>query len=303
MRLSQEPAIKPKLFTGANYQEWADEMTFFLQGKGYWEVIVFDPPGPKAGETETSDSFTTRKEEWIAKDWRAKGHICQAIDRKYVGQIKTEESAKQMWEKMKTLFMSDSIETEFSEILQFYSLKLDEGGDLIEFISEVERLHWKLNVKGDDPNHQVLVVRIMMGLPGSWSPFMASLRANATILRDYDRFKRTLLAEWRFRTSKQQEGETSNRNAFQAQKIFEGNCRGSLGTKRLTARNGPPVNTAKRRDTLRPNVGLNMENQSQYPLTTTSPKRRSVLPQQVDRENREPDGGWTQAVLTTSVEM
>ena len=149
MRLNQETDI-PSNFNGTNYQDWADEMTFYLQGKGYWEVVICDPPGMKAGETETLESFIVRSDQWKSKDWQAKGLICQSIDREYVGQIKDELTAKNMWEKMNLLFSARTIESEFAETVRFHSIELDEGGDVIEFLSEIERLHWKLNVRDGD---------------------------------------------------------------------------------------------------------------------------------------------------------
>ena len=70
MRLNAESKSTSSVsFNGTNYKDWVDEMAFFLQGKGYWEVITLDPPEPKTGETETSESFIKRYDEWISKDW------------------------------------------------------------------------------------------------------------------------------------------------------------------------------------------------------------------------------------------
>ena len=113
-------------------------MAFFLQGKEYWKFVTLAPPEPKTGETET---FIKRYDEWISKDWRAKGFICQAVDKRYVGQIKNESYAKAMWKKIESLFEAKAIDNGFMDRVRFYQMTLSEGDDLLEFISEIEKLN------------------------------------------------------------------------------------------------------------------------------------------------------------------
>ena len=97
----------------------------------------------------------------------------------------------------------------------------------------------------------------MMGFPESWSPFMASLRTNADVIEDYEKFKAAVLGEWQFRGTKEKDNGTPHRVvAFQT--IKQNGLEGELentGTENRLAPTDQLVPTAKRRDILQRSAG------------------------------------------------
>jgi hypothetical protein len=86
-----------------DYDHWSLIMENLLRSKEYWSVIESGIKEPKENEEITTAQQKALDEEKL-KDLKAKNYLFQAIDKSILKTITQKETAKQLWESMKSKY-------------------------------------------------------------------------------------------------------------------------------------------------------------------------------------------------------
>ncbi|GJU26156.1 retrovirus-related pol polyprotein from transposon TNT 1-94 [Tanacetum coccineum] len=95
------PAAIPK-FDG-HYDHWCMLMENFMRSKQYWSVVEDGIPAI-GEETQPTEAQRIAIEEARLKDMKAKNYLFQAIDRSVLETMLTKDTAKDIWDSLKTKY-------------------------------------------------------------------------------------------------------------------------------------------------------------------------------------------------------
>ncbi|PKA63642.1 hypothetical protein AXF42_Ash005537 [Apostasia shenzhenica] len=86
-----------------HYDHWSMLIENFLRSKEYWTVVVSRVAEPAAGVVLT-DAQKAELKGLKLKDLKAKNYLFQAIDRSILETILCKDTAKHIWDSMKTKY-------------------------------------------------------------------------------------------------------------------------------------------------------------------------------------------------------
>lgn len=144
----------PKL-TQSNWGSWKQRMEWLLEREDLWEVIAVAKPEPET-------------DEWKAKDRKARANIGLFLDESQFKVVKNSESAKGMWEALKTHHEKVSMSTIVHYLNLLCSASLSEGGCMAAHLENMEDLFDKLTAAGQNLEESLRIAMVFRSVPSSY---------------------------------------------------------------------------------------------------------------------------------------
>ena len=210
------------ILDGTNYGIWESQVMFYLQGKKLWKVVIEAPLKLKKDERETDEGYLKRVAECSEINEEARGRICSLVSSTYYEQLRQLESAAEVWSAIKWIGQNDSISNAMMLREQFTAAQLEEGGDILEHLGNLERFHRLLSTTSAPVYKRELIFKTIRSLPESWKAFVEGLRANKSLIGNYVELKKALINENAFRRAMGSNNRSHPRTAMLAGKNQRG---------------------------------------------------------------------------------
>ncbi|GBP37590.1 Retrovirus-related Pol polyprotein from transposon TNT 1-94 [Eumeta japonica] len=137
-------------FDGNNFRQWKFQIKCALKAKG----IDISIPKPEINSTE-----------WLKNDGMAMFIITSSMDFKQITLIENCETAKEIMEKLESIYEQKS---ELCKMLiheKFYQYKMSENDSVAQHISKVENLAKQLKESGESVSEMAIITKIIGTLP------------------------------------------------------------------------------------------------------------------------------------------
>ena len=175
---------------GDNYSIWSQKMELLLIREDLWDVVKENAPTP----IDTA---------WAKKDDRARATIGLLIKDNQLVHIQDAESAKAAWTKLKEHHQKASLSNVIHLYKRVFKLRLPEGGDMEEHVSELLTLINKLTALGEVLKDKLKASLLLSSLPDSYSTLITSLESRCEDDFTLDFVKGRLIDEYRRRKESQ----------------------------------------------------------------------------------------------------
>ena len=160
-----------KLDGAESYNAWRFQIRIYLKSNGTFDVATGKVVRPIKGENESDGDFNKREAEWLKKDFAAQKIIATSVIGKPLIHIINCETSFGMWSKLETIFDQQN-ETSIHLLQErFYKYAKDSSDDIATHISKLEELAWKMERLGEKVSDSMLITKILMTLPSSFSHF------------------------------------------------------------------------------------------------------------------------------------
>ena len=158
-------------------------MNNFLRSKEYWSVVESGFTEPAAGEVL---SATEKKvlEELKLKDLKIKNYLFQSIDKTILKTITQMDTAKQLWDSMKTKYQGNArVQRAQLQILRrdFEVLEMKFGELVTDYIARVLSVSNKMRNLGEDMPDMKIVEKILRTLTENFNYIVCSIEESKDI--------------------------------------------------------------------------------------------------------------------------
>lgn len=212
-----------------NWTSWKFQVKVILKALNVFGVVDGSDAYPEGDDNKIK--------EWTQRDAKAQGVIVTRLSNNIMLQVSTCESAKEMWDKLMTVFEQKS---EVSlHILQqkFFEMKFDQD-DMAMFLARVEEIVAQIKqAKGDIPENMV-ITKIITSLPQKYGHFVSAWDSVPTDKRTKSELTARLLIEEQ-RSKVHEANESKAFTAKEGRKCFK--C-GKIGHLKKDCRSKKVVN-------------------------------------------------------------
>lgn len=177
-----------KLSDGETYQLWKFQTTIFFKAQGLHEIVM----GIKKFETLQNDD---EKADWSRKDARAQKIIITTIDKKMMAHIINCKTAKEMLDKLSTLFDRDSEQQKCNLLQDFFNYKYEKGMDMTSTIAKLENMAYKLKALNQGIDDQMIISKILAILPEKYKHFTTAWESTSKTEKTLTNLTARLIAE------------------------------------------------------------------------------------------------------------
>ena len=140
-------------FDGENYQQWKFQIKCALKAKGIYGLVDGSVPKPQSGTDEIAN--------WEKKDAIAMFTLTSAMDLKQITLVENCESAKEILEKLNSIYQQRS---EVSKMLvheRFHQYKMNPNDTVAQHISKVESLAKQVKEAGETISDAAVMTKIL----------------------------------------------------------------------------------------------------------------------------------------------
>ena len=106
---------------------------------------------------------TLAPENWIKSDKLAKSMIFSALDMKQIKEVAGCQTAKEVWDKLKALYGQTSKSHITNLLHKFFSLTMQEGQSMKDYVTEVEFIALQLSSAGQKMGDNFLIAKLLSG--------------------------------------------------------------------------------------------------------------------------------------------
>lgn len=175
-----------KKFDGTEFEVWSFLMEGVLDSKGLWYVM-----DQMKSELTTDDAKT----KWDKADRSARTMIMLSLEHDMVKAVMTCATARQMWNKLKTIHSQKSESCKMVLWKEYYDCKMEPGTKVSDYVTKIEFIAMKLRNIGEEVTDNNLISKIVSGLSSDYKHFMSNWLATPAVERTYDNLLPRLLAE------------------------------------------------------------------------------------------------------------
>lgn len=166
------------MLTSKNYQRWSYDIKQTLGSKELWEIVTGE-------ETINPDeSKVKERKEWRKKDFSAKAVIGRSLDDQHHAFVRSCDTAKDMWEKLKRINQS-GVEWNVDQVSNEYNLlKFAPGMTVNAYFSELSVILQRLETAGEKVSERLVMSKVLTDLPPEYTSLKQSWRLMATQNKD-----------------------------------------------------------------------------------------------------------------------
>ena len=179
----------PKLCNAESFQLWDFELKILFKARNLWSVV---------DGTELLDERVTGKEkrdEWITKDAKAQYYIVRTLDRPAKNHILSCTTSKQMYDALTAIYRRDTTQLKQSLLLDFHSYQYDKSKDIMQNISHLRNIVFKLEQFQQDVSEEMLMAKILVSLPDQYRYFSAAWDSTPTADKNVENLTARLCLE------------------------------------------------------------------------------------------------------------
>mgnify|MGYP000992362219 CR=1 FL=1 len=170
-----------KKFDGTDYEVWSTLVEAVLVAKGLDSTI-----------TEEGDAGDAK---WLQKDKSARALILLALEPEMVKLVLSCSTAKQVWERLKTVHSQKSESCKMLLQKEFYDVKMEPGTKMSEYVAKIEFIARRLRDIGVTLDDDTVISKIVSGLAQDYKHFMSNWMSTPKEERTYVNLLPRLLAE------------------------------------------------------------------------------------------------------------
>lgn len=172
-------------FDGEGFEVWKHRMVNFFKKSKVWDVV-------NGTTTDSSGKARAPKpEEIIDVDFA----LDQSLSSRVLLQIMDQKSPREKWKKLCTIYEQDSDDMRQRLAMEFFTLRIEDGEDITNFVSRASRLVTRLNGMGEDYKDSMVIANILAKLPEEYDIFRVSWGGRATNKRTLSNLISSLLQE------------------------------------------------------------------------------------------------------------
>lgn len=171
-----------------NWQSWSFRMRMLLIREELWRVI---------DEEEPEDD-----EDWSRDDQRAMATIGLCLEESQYSIIKKKETAKEVWEALRTYHEKPNMTSRVSLLKRLCSINLADGGDMEKHLIVLDNLFERLDNVGQKLDDTLKVAMILRSLPDSFDTLVMALESRADADITIDLVKSKLLDAYQRRVNR-----------------------------------------------------------------------------------------------------
>ncbi|GKU87926.1 hypothetical protein SLEP1_g2253 [Rubroshorea leprosula] len=165
-------------FDGKNYHSWAARMELFLKQLKIAYVLTDPPPSatPSTEENEESIEAKAIEQKWMSDEYLCCHCILHALsDTLYQQFSKKTNSAKELWEELKLVYLYEEFGTKRSQVKRYIEFQMVDGKQILEQIQELNTTADSIVAAGMMIDENFHVSAIISKLPPSWKDFSIKL--------------------------------------------------------------------------------------------------------------------------------
>ena len=176
--MSEQIVIREK-FDGKDFSTWKFKMEMLLLDLDVWEVVEI--PNDKTSEAKTEKGTMTDAKSFAKKNQKALSVITQHLSDRLIKHIKHLRSASDAWMKLKELHESKQITNRLTLRLQFISIRMAPGSDMLDHINKVRDLASQLRDTGVKLDDEEIIAVIFLSLPDQYNTLTVALQSRKDI--------------------------------------------------------------------------------------------------------------------------
>ena len=184
-----------------NYQLWKFKIEMLLIKEDLWTVINDDVP-------------TTLTDAWTKKDNQARATICLLVEDNQIENIREQKTAKDIWNKLKTIHERDNLTSKLYLLRKLYSIKYKEGTPMQEHITKILEIVSKLRAVKEEIKDTHIGALILCSLPNSYESLITALEAWPEKELSLELIKNKVLDEANRRSERKQNQNSDEAIAF-----------------------------------------------------------------------------------------
>lgn len=146
---------------GDNYATWKKKVELLLKVQGFMKIV--------SGESRITDSETEEdKTKWEIQDMQAQLLLLGMIDEKQTVFVDSCSTSSEIWGKLRTLYEKYDPSSKIAAQTALFSYIYNGSRSMAEHIAHVENLAKKLKDTGETVSDEVIMARLLYGLPESY---------------------------------------------------------------------------------------------------------------------------------------
>ncbi|XP_060210913.1 uncharacterized protein LOC132637917 [Lycium barbarum] len=169
--------IAPQIFTGENYQIWAEKMKSYLEAYDLWEVVIEEKSIQEHPENSTPAEIKTHSEEKIKK-CKAKIVIQNSVADSIFSKIIACKTSKKAWQKLEKEYQG-SERGRKNQILNlkrdFQSLRMEDGETISNYSDRISLIVNRIKLPSEDFKDNRIVEKILVTIPERFESKISAL--------------------------------------------------------------------------------------------------------------------------------
>ena len=206
-----------KLRDLTNWEEWQFVVRTLLEGDDLIDVC----DGTFVKPVEGSDSYEANLKAWNKADKASRKLIVTTVESKPMRLIMNCKSAKEMWDKLHSVFEMKTDESLCLVQKQFFETRWDNNSNISQHISKIEQLANKMKTLGEEIPSTMLIARILSTLPPQYDHFHSAWDSTETSKKTITNLTARLMTEELRMQSKEDAKQTSTTALFSKLNIKE----------------------------------------------------------------------------------
>lgn len=152
---------------GTNFITWKFEMLALFRAARVHEVV-------SGTSVLAADANAATKNAWEEKDASAKVLISTTLERSQKISLITCETAKEMWDSLCSQYEQKSSSSKLLLLKKFQAYTMESGDTVVQCVSKIKNLALQLKNVGREMPDDIVMAKILSGLPQSYSGFQSS---------------------------------------------------------------------------------------------------------------------------------
>lgn len=192
-----------------NYDTWRIQVEALLIKNDAWEYVTGEKTKSEIVEGDAASAAAQKT--WIVQDRKAKSDLILSINPSELKQIRGCETSKEVWDKLKSIYMSKGPRRKATLLRQLTHQKLEDGDNIREHLSKFSDAVAKLQDLQVDINGDLLSIMLLNSLPNNFENFRSAIESRDNLpetLLDTEALKVKIIEEFDARRQKQNENDS-----------------------------------------------------------------------------------------------
>lgn len=186
-----------KLHDASNWSIWKFQVRVLLKASELWSVVdgTADRPASDPDSAITAAASATGIQKWERSDCKAQKIIVTSVGKEPLIHIMNCNSSRDMWVKLEEIY-EQKTQTSIHLIQQkFYSFTKESNDNMATHISKLNTIVQQLKDLGENISDSMVVTKILMTLPTTYSHFFSAWESTAAPERTLNNLTSRLMME------------------------------------------------------------------------------------------------------------